>query len=688
MQITLVFPPFFHASLYNLPPMGLIRLASMLKEPQHSVKILDQILAIRTGDLPMGPEIYQAATRQILATTPELVAFSAQCTTYPAILQIASLLKQAQPDITVVVGGHNATFLARQTLERCPSIDLVIRGEGERTFPELVRALNRGEDLTGIAGLTWRKDRLVIDNPDRQLIADLNLLPQPDYHLIEPLETYRQACNLPRSIAVLEIGRGCPHECIYCSESALWQRRTRTYSVPRILDEMKVLRETHGAECFLLAYDQFTADTAFVSDFCHAVLDQGMQSNPWYCISRLDTVNLDTLQLMREAGCESMCYGIDSGSARTLAYIRKRIDRKILFRRVRETTDVGLVPTLSFVIGFPEETVADINATLELALQCGIQGNSNPLIQLPTVLPGTDLHRRHYTHLVREVDTYFALGLEFDEDQRLAIDEEMIAGDPEMFSSFWNLPCPAMTLRELDEIAASFPLLVTLFPKTSLLLCHALGVAPTDLWRKLRSQFAANLEDPANWSAADCYNLFPVFAKALLARCLETEAWPHLEDILTYEKTVLDVSAFANAEKPANIDLYHLHEWRPCKPANVKIAAFEHNLADVIEDLKEGILKPKYPRAPSWLAFRQQGRDSEVIEVNEFGRDLLELCKGDAALDLIAKNLQSRHGQGLAQRDFLKICEESVAQLVQMKLLAAKPEIHQSKGGEDHVEDP
>ena len=128
-------------------------------------------------------------------------------------------------------------------------------------------------------------------------------------------------------------------------------------------------------------------------------------------------------ELMKRAGCESMCYGIDSGSKKTLSFIRKKIDIGILYKRVVETADQGIIPTLSFVIGFPEEEEKDIDETLVLALRAGIVGNNNPLIQLPTVLPGTDLHSRYMDRLVREVDTYFAMGLEFDRGSRLQSDD-------------------------------------------------------------------------------------------------------------------------------------------------------------------------------------------------------------------------------------------------------------------------
>ena len=258
--------------------------------------------------------------------------------------------------------------------------------------------------------MTFSGDGGIKRNPDRRLIESLDELPFPDYRFAESFDVYRDVCGIPRSIAILEVGRGCPHRCIYCSESLMWRRRTRQFSPSRLVAEMEDLHRNHGAECFLLAYDQFTAQKGFVASFCHEVIEAGLSHLPWYCISRLDTVDGPVLDLMKKAGCESMCYGIDSGSKRTLHFIRKQIDPHILYQRVAETAERGIIPTLSFVIGFPEEEREDIDETLLLALRTGIIGNNHPLIQLPTVLQGTDLYTQYRDRLVRCVDTYFRPG--------------------------------------------------------------------------------------------------------------------------------------------------------------------------------------------------------------------------------------------------------------------------------------
>jgi hypothetical protein len=665
--------------MYNLPPLGLINLATGLRAAGHEPHIIDLVLALRSGELPRNAAIYANAARLILAAEPELVAFSAQCTTYPPIVQIATILKQLRPPLKIVIGGHNATFLANQTLERVPAIDAVVRGEGEVTFAELVANWQGGENLAAVAGVTWRGGGEIVVNPDRPLLADLNILPFPDYSLAPSLAIYRDACALPRAIAILEVGRGCPHRCVYCSESALWRRRTRTFAVERVIGEMRTLRDRHGAECFLLAYDQFTADRGYVEEFCRQVSAAGLSDLPWYCISRLDTVDAELLEQMRAAGCESMCYGIDSGSARTLAFIDKRIDRAILFDRVHQTTELGMVPTLSFVIGFPEEERSDIDATLELALWCGIQGNVNPLMQLPTVLPGTELHRRYLGRLVRSVDTYFALGLEFLPQGRLADDETLIAGDPELFSSFWNLPCAGLPLAELHRLASDFPLIVTFFPKTFLLLTRALRLSPSALFR----DFAAALQEAAGAVPLDaprCYRFFPQFAAARQEALPAAGGWTHLAEVLAYEVHALDVAQFAKREKTGNIDLQHLDEWRPQRPDNVRLAEFHFDLPAIVTDLKAGIVRERYPEQASCLVFRQQGSELQVSTVNAFGAELLALCDGNSSLTDIAARLQPGHGAGQRPEEFFAACCDAAQQLAGLDLLEMTVEQQPDEG--------
>ena len=675
MKIVLVFPPFYLEPMYNLPPLGLVNIATALQAPgsAHQTTIIDFPLAIRRNTLRMGKSIYDDCANIIMSHAPDLVGFSVQCTTYPAAITIARKVKEINSGIRTVFGGHNASFTDERTLESYSWIDAVVRGEAELTFPELVAAYEGGADVESIPGLTHRKEGKTVRNPDRELIRNLDDLPLADYSLLPPLSEYRDTCKIRRSIAILEVGRGCPHQCVYCSQSIMWRRQTRVFSVDRLIREMRHLGDRFGAECFLLAYDQFTARRSFVEEYCRKVIDSGLNRFPWYCISRLDSVDTKLLHLMREAGCESMCYGIDSGSKRTLNFIHKNIDHGILYQKVMETTDVGVVPTLSFVIGFPEEEKEDIDATLTLALRTGVIGNSNPLIQLATILPGTELHRHYANRLIREVDTYFSLGIEFDNGKRLDSDEKMINSDPILFSSFYNLPCPGAGLKQLNTIANTFPLIVNFYPRSFLLLSMELGMSVSDLFFTWVEWVCKQLgRTEAIFSPRECYEHFELFALEMFGNAGK-KVLRHFPEILRYETLALEAGKFewSESQNSFHIDMSRIDGFRPFRSQKIVFGQFTFCIPDLILDLKAGIYKETYTPEDTFLVFRHENNTLDVRELNEFGRDFLQLCDGKRALQDIARELYNRYGaeDRIDHAKFFNYCVEAVQLLGEMRLL-------------------
>jgi len=174
MKIVLVFPPFYLEPMYNLPPLGLINLATVLKGSVHQVVIIDFVLAIRRGTLRMSKDIYKDCAHEILNEEPDLIGFSAQCTTYPGVIRISKEIKKKRNDVKIVIGGHNASFVDEVTLDRFPFVDAVVRGEGEITFKKLVDCYESGEKPAGVAGVTFRMGAKIIRNKDRDLIPDLD----------------------------------------------------------------------------------------------------------------------------------------------------------------------------------------------------------------------------------------------------------------------------------------------------------------------------------------------------------------------------------------------------------------------------------------------------------------------------------------------------------------------------------
>ena len=675
MNIALVFPPFYFEPMYNLPPLGLINLATVLRSSPHCVRIFDFPLDIRRKVLPMDRHIYRECARHIMQFGPDLAAFSVQCTTYPPAVRIAEELKKLNPVLKIVFGGHNASCVDELTLLRFPFIDAVVRGEGETTFPQLVRAFEGQVPLGSIDGITFRMSDQVVRNPDRELIEKLDSLPVSDYTFVPPLHEYRDVCGIRRSVAILEVGRGCPHRCVYCSQSIMWKRRVRTFSTDRIIREMKNLAENFGAECFLLAFDQFTAKRGFAEQFCWGLIDAGLNHLPWYCISRLDTVDKDLLNLMRKAGCETMCYGIDSGSKRTLAFIRKDIDREVLFDRVRETTEAGIVPTLSFVIGFPEETRQDLEATLELALKSAATGNANILVQMTTILPGTDLYEKYWRRLVRDVDTYFSLGIEFDQGKRIASDDALIDSDPAIFCSFYNVPCPAATLEELNQTASYFPIIATLYPRSFLLLSLELNRSILDLFFGFLDR-VAEIEsihrlcgERLRLTPQACLAYFSDFAAESLARH-DILVRDFIPEVVKYETCLLSAGKAGAPSSPFHIDSSRIGDLKPLRNEKMLIERFTFDIPSLILELKCGHFPDTCPQREVFVAFSRAPDGTQVREINEFGFDFLRLCDGQSTLEEIANQLYPKYGADKDREEFAMICAEAAGTLAGLEVLA------------------
>jgi hypothetical protein len=298
-----------------------------------------------------------------------------------------------------------------------------------------------------------------------------------------------------------------------------------------------------------------------------------------------------------------------------------------------------------------------------LALRAGIVGNNNPLIQLPTVLPGTDLYEKYRSALIREVDTYFSLGLEFHEGRRLPHDEDLINSSAQMFSSFYNLPCPAVLLTELNLIATYFPLMVRFYPKTFLLLSLEYRRSVSELFIEWMEWLKDRLErKQPELSPQDCYGHFRDFV-AEMGQGKGEPSIGHLLEMLRYEDCAIEVGKSPVEDRPFHIDLSGLREFRPVMNTKTALREFDFDLPVIILDLKRGVFKGEYPEKKTWLVFGQEGDILNVVEVNAFARDFLDLCNGDSTLQAISKQLRGRYGKDMGSNDFFNACLEAAQAL-------------------------
>ncbi len=392
MRVLLV-NPYQQAAAFVSPNLGLGYLAGALLRAGHDVKLHDCLLH-RTG-----PAEFDA----LLAREPaDLVGFQFFTHNYTNVADMLARVRRRLPAAKTVCGGPHPTSAARQTLEDLPDLDFVVRGEGERALAELVAALGGGAEpatLAAIPNLVWRgPDGAVRENP-RAFEADLDALAPVAWPLIRP-DRYptmpHGVLNKAFPIAPIMATRGCPHGCTFCSARDQMGARVRTRSPAHIVAEIAGLVGRYGVREIHFEDDNLTFHRDFALEVCDRLISARL-GLAWACPNgvRLDRLDETLLRRMEAAGCYSFAAGIESGSARVLQAMHKgTTPDQILeqLRLVRRTTRIKV--TGFFLVGYPGETLADLQQTERLILKAPLDRISvSPFVPLPNTRVTAELIR-------------------------------------------------------------------------------------------------------------------------------------------------------------------------------------------------------------------------------------------------------------------------------------------------------
>jgi anaerobic magnesium-protoporphyrin IX monomethyl ester cyclase len=347
MRVLLI-NPFYPISETPSPPLGLAYLAGALLAAGVEVAVFDAVVH------PYSPSALEELLHDF---RPDVAGTTAVTMTVDHALQIIRDLKRLDPGLLTVIGGPHVTFCRDDTFRRCPELDIIVRGEGEHTLVDLVRAIETGRPLEEVPGLAFRKGDRIIATPDRPLITDLDSLPMPCRQVL-PLGRYR-ALGMAVSMTTT---RGCPHQCIFCVGRKMVGAKVRYRSPQSVADEMRQLAELKFPQ-INLADDLFTAKPSHCLAVCDEILRRKL-SVTWTAFARVDTVSLEVLQRMHAAGCSAVSFGIESGNTAILRTIRKGITKEQVVAAVRMCREAGIIPFASFILGLPGETMETIHETL------------------------------------------------------------------------------------------------------------------------------------------------------------------------------------------------------------------------------------------------------------------------------------------------------------------------------------
>jgi len=338
------------------PPVGLAFLSAYLKERGHEVRLIDmQGLLMDSKELASQLALYQ----------PDLVGVTAMTPTVPQALQAAEIAKENIPGAKVVLGGVHPTLDPAGVLAD-PNVDYVIRGEGEEAFASLSASLASGLDPRCIAGLSLRAGDEIIVKDKAPLIADMDSLPMPDYEAF-PVERYIEHNRSLRSIRGISViaSRGCPFQCAFCAVHQTMGRKWRIKSPQRVIDELLLLKERHDLEGVWFKDSIFNLDRRWVREFCRLMIEQRVEIE-WQALTRIDLIDEEELRLMKPAGLSQLDLGIETGSPKSLARLKKGITVDTIKRKValakRHVKVFGF-----FMIGIPGEEETDVRQTFELA---------------------------------------------------------------------------------------------------------------------------------------------------------------------------------------------------------------------------------------------------------------------------------------------------------------------------------
>lgn len=276
-------------------------------------------------------------------------------------------------------------YCPEDTLSKVPEIDVVVRGEGEIPIVEFLDAIDSGQELQQVKGISYRAGSKIIHNPDQAIFEDLDTLPAYSDFTWEQYPEYLFGYPEPIPATSVISSRGCPYKCIFCSKAGM---KYRLRDAQKVVDEIEVLTRQLGVEAINFLDLTFTANPRHAQSVCQEMIQRGLNIK-WWCESRVN-IPLELLDIMKAAGCVALAVGVESGSPRVLSRISKGISTDIVLAFFERCLHLGIIFQPYFMFSHPGETKDDVQQTLDLIYELE-RRNANCSFQPTMIFPGTEI---------------------------------------------------------------------------------------------------------------------------------------------------------------------------------------------------------------------------------------------------------------------------------------------------------
>jgi len=349
-------------------PTGLYYIGAFLTKHGFDVEIVN--LAIQKQPVAYLKDLLKKKN-------PGIVAFSVLNANRFSAFEAAEETKKFNKDIKIVFGGPCATFLPEHLFETLSQLDYIVSGEGEFTFLELAEIIktNSFDQIEKIKGIFYRKDNKIVKTEDRELIADLDILPNPAQYF---------------EFQHLSLSRGCPGNCNFCGSPKFWGKsHVRFHSADWFVNQIEALYKK-GITHFYISDDTFTMDKKKVVEVCKKIISRKIDIT-FAAISRVDFINQDVLFFMRKAGCIQISYGVESGAVEIRKNLAKPVTNERIIKTFLLTSSYGILPRAYFIYGSPGENDGTIKAS------CDLINEIMPLsaiFYLLVIFPGTEFYNK------------------------------------------------------------------------------------------------------------------------------------------------------------------------------------------------------------------------------------------------------------------------------------------------------
>jgi len=616
------------------PQLGILNLAAVLEKQLCDLRLVNLNRMFVDHKLRASvheEEFAQIAAQLIVEQDADVYGFGSICSSYPLTIRIAKEVKFSRPNSTILFGGPQASIVDVPTLLAFPFIDLILRGEAEHTLPLLLEELQGQARFERVPSLSYRLDRAPRRNEAASIIQDLDALPSPAYHLSGELEE--------ASEALLELGRGCPFSCTFCSTNDFFRRKFRLRSPERVLSDMRAINAQYGISHFDLVHDMFTVDRRRVVEFCNAMASSNTGFT-WACSARTDCIDEELMELMYQAGCRGMFFGVEVGSER----MQKIIDKHLDVQRARQIVDyaerLGIADTVSLITGFPEETWEDLQQTIKMFVHSAHCVQSNPQLNLLAPLAGTPIYERHKNELILEE---LCSDVSHQGRTQHPLDRGLIQEYPEIFPNFYLLPTKHLDrslLIELREFCLAMKsrfrwLLVAIDQNSD----GALNIYTE--WRQHRFHIHPNL----NGSELRQYYRTALFKSDFIQFLGQhpLKDAPSVAALLHYEKAVLSPVAAARTYDGEPLKLGETLWWNdvPSRKGRTRTLELSVDIQQVIELLKVGGER-EWMHGRYFYVLREVSRGTDRLEqISDWMAAVLRACDGTRDIQSVSDQLGS-----------------------------------------------